>query len=180
MPNGFFPPHAVAASYMPRPMTIAPERVIASSSISLSSPVASPVGWSSYVHGPPKTHQCSRSPRSPSPLSGPSFGPVMYPSIEVVMPAPTIPIASSCSCVHPSDGEPAESSSVIEDADRFEDGLGSGQRLLPSVHRSADRDCEHAVIGVIESDPQPAARIDAQLAGGQLHDVLVSRAGVLD
>ena len=54
-PHGFLSPQCSAASYVQRPPTTAPMLDIASESHSASAPVASPLGLSSYVHGPPKT-----------------------------------------------------------------------------------------------------------------------------
>ena len=53
-PQGFSSPQCPAASYVPRPPTIAPSRASASSSQAASSPAGSPFG-SAYVHGPPNT-----------------------------------------------------------------------------------------------------------------------------
>jgi hypothetical protein len=47
---------------------------------------------SSYRHGRPMTQLCSCSPRSPRPRPGPSSGPVMNPSIDIVMSATSFPV----------------------------------------------------------------------------------------
>src|SRR6266511_351586 len=71
-PNGLWPPHASAASYVLRPPTTAPTRAIAPSRTSLSAPVASPLASSSQArsgHWTPTARGPDASGRGPRSLS---------------------------------------------------------------------------------------------------------------
>src|SRR4029079_11318865 len=92
IPPGVSPPQWPAASYVQRPLTTAPTLDVIPDSHAASSPVGSPFGPLSYVHGPPNTQWWRGSPPSPSPFPGPSPGPVMYPSTDIVIPANTFVI----------------------------------------------------------------------------------------
>src|SRR5918995_5705286 len=82
-PSWWSPPQPPAGSKVPRPATTAPVDMNSSQTVPLTpdgraGTLDSPLG-SSLV----QIHSCRRSPPSPSPLSGPSFGPAMSPSREI-------------------------------------------------------------------------------------------------
>src|SRR2546421_4696014 len=83
-PSWWSPPQPLAASKVPRPVITAPVDMNSSTIwlLTLPCPPTASFGW---CPTPLKIHSCSRSPPSPSPLSGPSLGPVTNPSRDIDM-----------------------------------------------------------------------------------------------
>src|SRR6266496_6868672 len=101
---GGWPPQALAISKVLRPHTPAPYVPIASLRISalcdetLSTMLPSEIGTSV---SPLMYHVKSRSPPSPKPFSGPSFGPATKPSSDTVMLKTTFPMGCSFTSLFP-------------------------------------------------------------------------------
>jgi hypothetical protein len=89
--GGFSPHGATPLSNTRLPITAAPTWARDARKTSVWGPVRS---WRSPQSPRPAIHSWSRSPSSPSGLSGPSFGPVENPSSDIDMSAITFPMTS--------------------------------------------------------------------------------------
>src|SRR5688572_12672146 len=96
-PIGCLPPQPFVISNVLRPVTIAPIVVNTPRSISAASDetsnVISPLGTTKSV-SPLEYQSKSRIPPSPRGCSGPSFGPAMNPSSDIVSPEVTLPMST--------------------------------------------------------------------------------------
>src|SRR3712207_4630485 len=96
-PMGCLPPQPFVMSNVLRPVTMAPIESNAPRSISAAwdetSNVISPLGTTKSV-SPLEYQSKSRIPRSPRGCSGPSVGPAMNPSSDIVSPEVTLPMAT--------------------------------------------------------------------------------------